>query len=118
VISVRHNAPRGGDEGARFREGQIVRHRRYGYRGVVVAFDLECRADDAWYRKNQTRPAREQPWYHLLVDGSEHLTYAAEENLMPDPDLTPVAHPLIAVFFAGLGKGGYVRNERPFEGWP
>ena len=53
-----------------FESGQLVRHRRYGYRGVVVDRDEFCQADDEWYSKNQTQPNRDQPWYHVLVDGS------------------------------------------------
>ena len=57
-----------------FREGQIVRHLRYAYRGVVVGYDRTCQADDAWYdfqtRGKGYRPTRDQPWYHVLVDGS------------------------------------------------
>lgn len=100
---------------ARFRVGDLVRHVRYGYRGVVVAFDTRCQASEAWYRKNQTRPAREQPWYHVLVDGSSHTTYAAETSLAADPSGAPVEHPLVAHFFVELEDGRYVRNDRP---WP
>jgi hemimethylated DNA binding protein len=32
--------------------GQLVRHLRYGYRGVVVDRDEFCEADDDWYSKN------------------------------------------------------------------
>lgn len=51
-----------------FEPGQLVRHRRYGYRGVVVDRDEFCEADDEWYSKNQTQPDRDQPWYHVLVE--------------------------------------------------
>ena len=34
-----------------FQPGQLVQHKRYHYRGVVVAFDPNCQADDnpPWY---------------------------------------------------------------------
>ncbi len=38
----------------KFQSGQLVAHRRYGYRGVVVEYDLTCQADDSWYYSNQT----------------------------------------------------------------
>jgi heat shock protein HspQ len=115
MISVRQ--PQRGDGQSRFTEGSLVRHRRYGYRGVVVAYDLECLADDGWYLKNKTQPERDQPWYHVLVDGTGQMTYAAEESLMPENDPSPIEHPLIAIFFSGFEDGAYVRNERPWEGW-
>ncbi|MFQ5845905.1 MAG: heat shock protein HspQ, partial [Planctomycetota bacterium] len=64
----------------RFEPGELVRHRRYGYRGVVAGLDPECRAGDEWYQGNLTQPDRRQPWYHVLVHGAQHTTYVAEEN--------------------------------------
>ena len=98
---------------AKFRPGQLVRHKRYGYRGVVVDFDFFCKAPDSWYMKNQTQPSRNQPWYHVLVHGSHQSTYAAEENLEAEYDYEPIVHPLLVVFFDGFEGGYYVRNDRP-----
>jgi heat shock protein HspQ len=99
----------------RFEVGTLVQHRRYGYRGVVVAVDESCRADEAWYQKNQSQPDRDQPWHHVLVHGSPSVTYAAGQNLMPDSDLAEIHHPLVAEFFSGFDGEKYVRNNRP---WP
>jgi heat shock protein HspQ len=98
-----------------FRPGQLVKHRRYGYRGVVVAFDPSCHASDEWYQRNQTEPLRAQPWYHVLVDGGEATTYAAETSLREDTSGRPVEHPLVPAFFSDFSGGRYVRNDRP---WP
>ena len=103
---------------AEFRPGQLVRHRRYGYRGVVVDSDPFCKAPDSWYLRNQTQPARNQPWYHVLVDGSSTATYAAQTSLVEDDDAAPVTHPLVAVFFSEFNGQSYVRNDRPWpESW-
>ena len=99
-----------------FEPGQIIRHRRYLYRGVVVQRDESCQADDAWYYKNQTQPDRNQPWYHVLVDESVSVTYAAAENLEADDSGDPIAHPLLTHFFLAFEEGRYVRNERPWPG--
>lgn len=99
-----------------FEPGQLVRHRRYGYRGVVVDRDESCQADDAWYNKNQTQPDRDQPWYHVLVDGSLTCTYVAAENLFPDESGLPVDHPLVPHFFCGFQDGVYLRNNEPWPG--
>ena len=105
------------DDPPRFLIGQLVRHRRYGYRGVVVDFDVRCRADDDWYHRNQTQPRRDQPWYHVLVDGSPSMTYAAEDSLVPDGGGAPVAHPYLDHFFDGFDGARYERNDRPWPGW-
>ncbi len=98
-----------------FVPGQLVRHRRYGYRGVIVNFDLSCQADEQWYASNQTQPDPNQPWYHVLVDGTDQVTYAAESSLAKDLVNDPVRHPLTAMYFAGFDHGKYIRNSRP---WP
>ena len=67
--------------------GSIIVHKNYGYRGVIVAIDGCCTASDSWYESNKTRPSKEQPWYHILVDKSGGLsTYVAQSNLVEDFD--------------------------------
>lgn len=103
-------------ESQRFEVGTLVQHRRYGYRGVVVAVDDVCRADEAWYQKNQTQPDRGQPWHHVLVHGSPSVTYAAGQNLMLDNELSEIHHPLVAEFFSKFDGEKYIRNERRWPG--
>lgn len=115
MIAINRPATDSTDERPVFEPGQLVCHRRYGYRGVVVERDERCLADDAWYLKNQTQPDRDQPWYHVLVDGTPTCTYAASENLMPDASGLPISHPLLPHFFSGFVNGSYIRNDEP---WP
>lgn len=98
----------------KFSPGDIVQHCRYGYRGVIVAVDQWCRADPEWYLANSTQPDREQPWYHVLVDGTEQVTYPAQQNLRPDTAGAPVQHPLLNRYFDGFHSGRYLRNGEPF----
>ncbi len=98
-----------------FRPGQLVRHRRYNYRGVVVDYDITCTADLDWYYSNQSQPDRNQPWYRVLVDGGNQITYAAQTSLRPDHAKAEVKHPLVAAFFSQFEGESYARNERP---WP
>ena len=114
MIQIRRERPHEGSP-ANFTRGELVRHRRYGYRGVVVELDLECQAPDEWYQNNQSQPRKDQPWYHVLVDGGHHTTYAAEENLVLDHDHSPVDHPLVDLFFSAFSDGVYVRNERDWS---
>ena len=114
VIRVREPFGSGSSE-PQFSPGELVHHERYGYRGVVVDFDDTCQADEAWYQANQTQPSRAQPWYHVLVDGSDQVTYVAETNLERDLTGGPVNHALVGYFFEGFENGGYIRNQRP---WP
>ena len=99
-----------------FEPGQLVRHRRYGYRGVVVDRDEFCQADNEWYYRNQTQPNRDQPWYHVLVHESLTCTYAASENLDADSSGLPIEHPLLPQFFNNFRNGLYIRNDEPWPG--
>lgn len=101
----------------KFRPGQIVRHVRYGYRGVVVEVDAICRAPDQWYQANRTQPDRQQPWYHVLVDGTENVTYAAQTSLAADDSGARIDHPLVVEFFDDFDGQLYYRNDRPWPGW-
>ena len=80
------------------------------------AFHDVCRADEAWYQKNQTQPDRNQPWHHVLVHGSLSVTYAAGQNLMLDNELSEIHHPLVAEFFSKFDGEKYIRNERRWPG--
>jgi|APSaa5957512576_1039674.scaffolds.fasta_scaffold373010_1 heat shock protein HspQ len=96
----------------KFRPGQIVHHKRYQYRGVVLDVDVSCQATDDWYNGNHTQPKRNQPWYQILVDDDNKATYVAEENLEEDETCLPVNHPLIDQVFLRYKNGGY---ERVFD---
>ena len=98
-----------------FAPGDLVRHRRYGYRGLVVAFDLTCCASEDWYRSNNTQPERNQPWYHVLVHGSHQTSYAAQDSLLEEPQPAPVDHPLLEAFFSSFEGSRYVRNDRLWD---
>ena len=85
---------------SRFHIGQIVVHRRFGYRGVIYDVDPRFMLSDQWYDQVAlSRPPKDSPWYHVLVDQVEHTTYVAERNLDSTPDPQPVHHPLIRVHF-------------------
>jgi|TARA_B100000959_G_scaffold239555_1_gene260242 heat shock protein HspQ len=98
----------------RFVPGELVTHRKYGYRGVVVDFDAQCLATEEWYQSNQTQPAKDQPWYHVLVDQAAHVTYVAQSNLLPDPSGKPILHPMTNLFFS-FEDGRYLRNDVPWN---
>jgi heat shock protein HspQ len=99
-----------------FRPGDKVRHKRYDYRGVVVAVDLHFKADNDWYQSNMTQPDKNQPWYHVLVHKSETVTYPAQSSLEADEGVEPVRHPWISLFFNEFKDGCYTRNNRPWPG--
>jgi len=93
-----------------FHLGQIIRHRRYHYRGVIVSVDATCEADEQWYRSNRSQPSRDQPWYHVLVHDGDHTTYVAEENLAASDDISRVRNPMVRRFFTLYANGRYYQG--------
>lgn len=97
---------------AKFSVGQMVHHRLFNYRGVVFDVDAEFAGSDEWYgRMAQSRPPKEAPWYHILVDGSEDVTYVAERNLEADLIGTPIHHPDLGVHFFQLQGRVYITSK-------
>jgi heat shock protein HspQ len=102
-----------GPRTAEFGVGQVVYHRLFGYRGVVVDVDPCFLGTEEWYRQvARTSPPKDAPWYHVLVDveaGGGNATYVAERNLAADDTGDPVEHPLVETFFDGFAEGVYHR---------
>lgn len=95
----------------KFRVGQVIHHRLYDYRGVIVEVDKECEAPDEWYLTNRTQPHRDRPWYHVLADGG-HETYVAEENIESDSTGIEIDHPLVKRIFPTFHNGRYFVQGR------
>ncbi len=47
------------------------------------------------------RPAKDQPFYHLLAENadSEYIAYVSEQNLVPDVSDEPLRHPQVSELF-------------------
>ncbi len=96
----------------KFALGELVHHRLFNYRGVVVDVDHNFQATEAWYEAvARSRPPKNRPWYHVLVDEGDHSTYVAEQNLEADDSVDPITHPALEAFFSGFADGKYVRND-------
>ena len=96
---------------ARFGIGQIVRHRLFDFRGVIFDVDPVFANSEEWYQgiPEALRPAKEQPFYHLLAENSEssYIAYVSQQNLIPDDSAEPVDHPALATMFERSDNGGY-----------
>ncbi len=98
---------------ARFRVGQVVRHKLFNYRGVIFDADATFRGTDEWYETMaRSRPPKDRPWYHVLVHDAVHTTYVAERNLEQDPDAQPVRHPALGQFFSEWRDAHYVPRTK------
>lgn len=93
--------------------GQLVRHKLFDYRGVVVDVDPVFMQSEQWYDAvARSRPPKDEPWYRVLVHDSNQQTYVAQRNLELDPSDEPVNHPQLGEFFDRFTEGRYVSSQR------
>jgi heat shock protein HspQ len=102
---------------AKFKIGQVVRHRFFPFRGVVFDIDPEFNNTEEWYQSipAEVRPRKDQPFYHLFAENAEteYVAYVSEQNLLPNTSGEPVRHPQVAEIFEQDDKGSY----RPRSLW-
>lgn len=100
---------------ARFQIGQIVRHRKYPFRGVIFDVDPEFDNTEEWYQAipPESRPRKDQPYYHLLAENEEayYVAYVSEQNLVQDESGGPVSHPQVNEMFGELEGGRYISQK-------
>lgn len=95
----------------KFAVGELIHHRLFDYRGVVVDVDGTFQGSDEWYEQvARSRPPKDRPWYRVLVHERGLETYVAERNLEPDTESTPIDHPYVNGFFERFEDGRYHRR--------
>ena len=66
---------------------------------------------DEWYEAipEEIRPARNQPFYHLLAENAEssYIAYVSQQNLVADESDEPVDHPALATMLDRTDADGY-----------
>ena len=101
---------------AKFGIGQVVRHRIFPFRGVIFDVDPVFNNTEEWWLAipEEVRPAKDQPYYHLLAENSEteYIAYVSEQNLLPDESDEPLRHPQISDFFDERNGRVYVARGR------
>ena len=96
---------------AKFKIGDVVRHRIYPFRGVVYDVDPIFNNTEEWLTSipEEIRPHKDQPFYHLLAenDRTTYVAYVSEQNLLPDETGKPCRHPMVPEMFEGPVAGAY-----------
>ena len=98
---------------AKFSIGNVVKHKRVYFRGVIYDVDFEFNNSEDWYESipKDVRPKKDQPFYHLLAENNEitYEAYVSEQNLILDDSDEPIKHPLIKEIFSGKKGSGYFK---------
>ena len=96
---------------ARFGIGDVVRHRLFDFRGVIFDVDPVFANSEEWYEAipEAIRPAKDQPFYHLLAENAEqsYVAYVSQQNLIADESDEPIDHPSIDAYFVGFDGSRY-----------
>ena len=96
---------------ARFAIGDIVRHRKHDFRGVIFDIDPVYANSEEWYEQipEGQRPERDQPFYHLLAENEEssYVAYVSQQNLVVDTEGEPIDHPQVHTLFEKFRAGRY-----------
>ena len=96
---------------AKYHLGQIVRHRKHPFRGVIFDVDPEFANTEEWYEAipEDSRPVKDQPFYHLLAENedSSYVAYVSQGNLISDASGGPVDHPTVPQLFEQFKDGRY-----------
>jgi len=99
------------EQQAKFSVGQVIHHKKFGYRGVIVDVDPEFRGSEQWYQvMARSQPPKDKPWYHVLVHDATHRTYVAERHLEADDTGQQINHPDLGQFFDTFAHGRYGRS--------
>ena len=95
----------------KFSIGEVVRHRKHPFRGVIFDIDPTFSNTDEWWESipEKQRPIKEQPFYHLLAENDEsfYVAYVSEQNLLIDETGEPIDHPEVAEMFGEMTNGKY-----------
>ncbi len=100
---------------AKFKIGDVVRHRFFPFRGVIFDVDPVFSNSEEWYNAipEEVRPRRDQPYYHLFAENEKthYVAYVSEQNLLPDDNPDPVSHPDIPDLFELVPNGRYALKQ-------
>ena len=90
---------------ARYAIGEVVKHRVFPFRGIIFDVDPVFANSEEWWLSipEDVRPAKDQPFYHLLAENeeTEYIAYVSEQNLAAGRERRAAPAPAIA---------GYVRR--------
>jgi heat shock protein HspQ len=100
---------------AKFGIGQVVKHRKYAFRGIVYDVDPEFSNTDEWWEAipEDVRPRKDQPFYHLYAENAdtEYVAYVSEQNLLADESGDPIRHPQVDEMFIRANDGAYQMKQ-------
>ena len=88
----------------------------FPFRGVIFDVDPVFSNTEEWYEAipAEVRPAKDQPFYHLLAENAEsyYVAYVSEQNLLPTQAAARSAIRRSTQLFGELEDGRYKPRYR------
>ncbi len=103
---------------AKYPIGNQVKHRIFGFRGVIFDVDPVFSNSEEWYESipEKSRPRKDQPFYHLFAeapDKAPYVAYVSEQNLVDDDELDePINHPELDDVFGDIIDGRFILRTK------
>ncbi|XP_052550347.1 uncharacterized protein LOC128086117 isoform X1 [Tympanuchus pallidicinctus] len=100
-------------ESIQFSVGQVIVHKRFGYLGVIVGWDVRAKAPEEWLQHKyppEKQDVKDTPHYRILINASgfgKSTAYVPEEEITIIVGLQ-VHHPDVKVYFCGYDGSKYI----------
>ncbi|XP_077976883.1 uncharacterized protein LOC144432531 [Glandiceps talaboti] len=98
----------------KYRVGQVIKHKKWGYRGIIIGWDEKAKAPEPWIHQMHPKDKphwRNQPNYSILVDTRDReqaqVTYIPEENIEIIANVR-IFHPAVDNYFEGFDGSQYI----------
>ncbi|NWX39319.1 FBX21 protein, partial [Steatornis caripensis] len=98
-----------------FSVGQVIVHKRFGYSGVIVGWDVKAKAPEEWLQHKyppEKQDLKDTPHYRILINKAngfgKSTAYIPEEELTIIMGLEVVHHPDMKAYFSGYDGSKYI----------
>ncbi|XP_050806143.1 uncharacterized protein LOC127049430 isoform X1 [Gopherus flavomarginatus] len=87
-------------ESVQFNVGQVIVHRRFGYSGVIVGWDVKARAPEEWLQHKyppDKQGLRDTPHYRILINQTN--SFGKSTVYIPEEEITMIMGLEVVSFF-------------------
>jgi len=129
-VILEHLVPRVKNPEIKFRIGDILWHKEFGWRGVVYGWSERCEIGEEWLKQNNALDKKDFPFYNLLCNdgkfryGSQLTHERVEGPLQFIEDINPtdlrMAQRHLDMYFHSFSneEGAYIPNAHLARRYP
>jgi ApaG protein len=98
-----------------YKRGSLIKHKYENFIGVVTDYDMYFINDEELYNKDPHKPSKDKPWYYVLINNTNAISYVPQDHLEKQEEFVEINHPLVDFFFDGKENDSYKRNDKTWE---